>query len=85
VSTAFWKPMLNGYSGYMPVRYIEHTQNLGGFPDEKSLAYLKRLGVTRVLVDSRNMPGASLARLPDFPELSLVTTDGNLKIYELKR
>ena len=77
--------MLNGYSGYMPVRYIEHTQNLDGFPDERSVQYLKRLGVTRVLVDSRNMPAAVLARLPEVSDLSLIQTDGNLKIFELKR
>lgn len=85
VSTAFWKPMLNGYSGYMPVSYIEHTQNLGGFPDEKSIAYLQRLGVRRVLVDSRNMRAESLGRLPDFPQLAQIATDGNLKIFELTR
>lgn len=85
VSTAFWKPMLNGYSGYMPVRYIEHVQNLGGFPDDRSIAYMKTLGVTRVLVDSRNMPPAVLARLPETPALTLINTDGNLNIFELKR
>lgn len=85
VSTAFWKPLLNGYSGYMPVRYIEHVQNLGGFPDERSIAYMRKLGVTRVLVDSRNMPAPVLERLPETPALSLVNTDGNLKIFELKR
>jgi hypothetical protein len=84
VSTAFWKPMLNGYSGYMPVRYIEHTQNLGGFPDERSIKYLQQLGVTRVLVDSRNMAPAVLARLPLVSDLSLIQTDGNLKIFQLK-
>ncbi|MCM3878592.1 MAG: hypothetical protein ND807_00650 [Vicinamibacterales bacterium] len=85
VSTVFWKPMLNGYSGYMPVRYIEHTQNLGGFPDERSIAYLREIGVTKVLVDSRNMPEPALMRLPLTPALSLVDSDGNLHIFELKR
>ncbi len=85
VSTAFWKPMLNGYSGYMPVRYIEHVQNLGGFPDERSITYMKNLGVTRVLVDSRNMPPSVLTRLPETPALSRIDTDGNLQIFELKR
>jgi hypothetical protein len=85
VSTAFWKPMLNGYSGYMPTRYIEDTHKLGGFPDQTSLQYLRELGVTRVLVDSRNVRQADLARLPDFPELAMIGTDGNLRIYALKR
>lgn len=85
VSTAFWKPMVNGYSGYMPTRYIEDTQKLGGFPDQTSLQYLRERGVTRVLVDSRNVDDAALARLPTFPELVLINTDGNLRVYELKR
>jgi hypothetical protein len=83
VSTAFWKPMLNGYSGYMPVRYIEHSENLSAFPDERSIAYLKRVGVTRVLVDSRNVSADALARLPSVRELSLIQTDGNLQIFAL--
>ena len=84
VATAFWKPMVNGYSGYMPVRYFEHTANLEGFPDERSIQYLQRLGVTRVLVDSRNMPARVLDRLPQVSELSMIDTDGNLKIFALK-
>lgn len=84
-STAFWKPMLNGYSGYMPTRYIEHTENLSAFPDRRSVNYLQGLGVTRVLVDSRNMSRASLDDLPSFPELRLMATDGNLRIYALPR
>jgi hypothetical protein len=85
VSTAFWKPMVNGYSGYMPTRYITHTQNLGGFPDARSLQYLKDLGVTRVLVDRRNMAQDALARLGNFPELAPLDSDGNLQVYDLKR
>ena len=47
--------------------------------------YLAALGVTRVLVDSRNMQPAALALVPDFSELKLMATDDNLRIYELKR
>ena len=84
VSTTFWKPMLNGYSGYMPVSYIEHTQNLAGFPDRRSIDYLKRLHVTLVLVDSRNMPAAVLAQLTHVADLMPRETDGNLQIFELR-
>jgi hypothetical protein len=83
VSTAFWKPMLNGYSGYMPTRYVEHSENLAEFPDRRSVDYLQKLGVTRVLVDSRNMTQRSLAELVHFSELRLIDTDGNLRIYAL--
>ena len=83
-STAFWKPMLNGYSGFMPATYIEHAQHLGGFPDEDSIRYLEGLGVTHVLVDSRSTRQDVLARLANVHELSLWGTDGNLLIYLLK-
>jgi len=83
-STAFWKPMLNGYSGFTPATYIEHAQHLGGFPDEASIRYLEGLGVTHVFVDNRSMRQDVLSRLANIPELSLWGTDGNLEIYLLK-
>jgi hypothetical protein len=83
-STVFWKPMLNGYSGFVPATYVEHAQHLGGFPDETSIRYLEGLGVTHVLVDGRSMNEDVLARLANVPELSLWGTDGNLLIYLLK-
>jgi hypothetical protein len=83
-STAFWKPMLNGYSGFTAATYVEHAQHLGGFPDETSIRYLEGLGVTHVLVDSRSMRQDVLSRLANVPELSLWRTDGNLEIYVLK-
>jgi hypothetical protein len=82
-STVFWKPMLNGYSGYIPARYLEHVENLGGFPDERSLRYLQALGVTRVLVDARSMRPDALDRIRQFPALTLLGSDGNLRIYDV--
>jgi hypothetical protein len=45
-----WRPMLNGYSGFLPRSYVTHYERLRGFPDEASLAYLRELGVTHVAV-----------------------------------
>jgi hypothetical protein len=83
-STAFWKPVLNGYSGFIPASYIEHAEHLSGFPDEPSIRYLEGLGVTHVVVDSRSMRQDVVARLANVAELSLWGTDGNLLIYLLK-
>ena len=83
VSTRRFNPMLNGYSGFKPASYYAHVKALTPFPDESSIHLLQKLGVSVVLVDGRNMRPASLARLADFPQLSLVTTDGNLRIYLL--
>lgn len=83
VTTRTWQPMVNGYSGFKPASYYEHVARLATFPDAESLKYLGAIGVTHVLVDSRNMRPEQLARLGDFPQLHLWVTDGNLRIYFL--
>ena len=49
-STEHWRPIVNGYSGFIPSVYHEHLAALRNFPDEPSLAYLRRIGVTHVAV-----------------------------------
>ena len=83
ISTRSWPRMLNGYSGFRPPSYDRHYAALAGFPDETSITYLQGLGVTHVLVDSRNMRRGQLDRLPQFQVLRLWMTDGNLRIYQL--
>ena len=81
VSTRSFHRMLNGYSGFKPASYYEHVEKLAAFPDEGSVKYLQQLGVTVALVDGRNMLPGNLERLAQYPDLSLWTTDGNLRIY----
>ena len=83
ISTRSWPRMLNGYSGFRPPSYDRHYAALAGFPDDTSIKYLQALGVTHVLVDSRNMRPAQLDRLPQFQALRLWVTDGNLRIFLL--
>ena len=83
-STANWKPMVNGYSGYMPTRYFLHNRGVHDFPDAASIAYLKQLGVSHVLIDSRNMGEDALKAIAKSPALVLENTDGNLQILAIK-
>jgi hypothetical protein len=83
VSTRWWHPMLNGYSGFRPASYDRHYESLKGFPDETSIKYLQTLGVTHVLIDGRNMRRQQLDRLPEFRALTFWKTDGNLQIFLL--
>jgi len=83
VSTRWWHPMLNGYSGFRPASYDRHYESLKGFPDETSINYLQTLGVTHVLIDSRNMRRQQLNQLSQFRALTFWKTDGNLQIYLL--
>ena len=82
-STRFWRPIVNGYSGFKPASFYRNVDALRGFPDPGSIAHLRHLGVTHVVVDSRNMAPAALERLPQFAELRMSVTDGNLRLYQL--
>jgi hypothetical protein len=84
-STRFWKPIVNGYSGFKPASFYKNVEALRGFPDERSIAHLRTLGVTHVVVDGRNMAPAALERLTHFPELRKLTDDGTLRLYLLPR
>src|SRR5262249_44905874 len=75
-STRFWKPLLNGFSGFAPPSFYRHTEGVDGFPDRKSIAYLKSQGVTHIVVDGAALSEPRKALLPSVPELSLWASDG---------
>ena len=52
-STAHWRPLLNGYSGFAPPRYREMLGELQPFPSQGSLDYLRGRGVRYLLVHER--------------------------------
>src|SRR5207344_2303427 len=48
-STRFWKPLLNGYSGFAPPSYFHHVDVLRGFPDRTAIENLRAEGITHVV------------------------------------
>ena len=82
-STRFFKPMLNGYSGFTPQSYLRHAEALRPFPNRASIDYLLEVGVTHVVVEGHLMSDSRLSALDSFPELRLTFTDGSLRIYAL--
>jgi hypothetical protein len=84
-STRFWKPLVNGYSGFKPASLHINADALRDFPDARSMARLREIGVTHVVVNSRLMPQASTERIPEFPELQMLFVDGYLRLYALRR
>lgn len=46
-----WRPLVNGYSGFVPADYAHTLTQLSGFPDERSARRLRELGVGFVLVN----------------------------------
>ena len=82
-STRFFKPMLNGYSGFTPQSYRRHAEALRPFPHGGSIDYLREVGVTHVVVEGHLMSDSRLASIDEYPALQLAFTDGSLRIYVL--
>jgi len=81
-----WWPVVNGYSGFLPESYLDRRVDLAQFPDDESIAVLRRLGVTHVVVHreefSHRWPDA-LERLDAARAMRPVAADGDIAIYRL--
>lgn len=85
-STRFWRPMLNGYSGFKPASFYRHVEALANFPDDASLRYLREQHVTHVVVDGNEMKPDRLARVTEFRDLkklTLLATGNDIWVYLL--
>jgi hypothetical protein len=83
-STAHWKPLVNGYSGFTPPSYVENARALHGFPDARARDRLRQLGVTHVVVHLDaygRRRDAVAADLRATPWLQRVTGDGRVTVY----
>ena len=93
-STAHWRPMLNGYSGFSPASYHAVLHFLRDFPSASSLAYLRDREVRYLLVHEgfylRGGFEQDIDALSRAPEVSLtgVFRDaglGRTYVYEFPR
>jgi hypothetical protein len=56
LSTFHWFPLLNGYSGFHPPSYVDRVDALRSFPDDASIARLRRDGARYVVVHFDQYP-----------------------------
>ena len=56
LSTFHWKRLVNGYSGFYPPSYLRRLARLARFPDEASVASLRRENVRYVVVHADGYP-----------------------------
>jgi hypothetical protein len=86
-SMQHWRPMLNGYSGVTPRSYIEHSRELAAFPDDRSIAALRRIGVTHVFVHDRAFrdwtDNATADAVQQTPHLKRIANDNDVTLYEI--
>ena len=65
MSTFHWMPLLNGYSGFYPPSYLRRLGRLARFPDEASVAALRRENVRYVIVHEDGYPAGERIRIVD--------------------
>jgi hypothetical protein len=73
--TVSWVPLVNGFSGFIPQTYYGAVRLTGGFPDDVSLDYLKKLGARRLVIEGQKYGGSLslvLERAKASPHLKLV-------------
>jgi hypothetical protein len=78
LSSFHWKPIVNGYSGYYPQSYLTRVDVMSGFPDEASLARLRKDGVRYIVVHMEHYRAGHQAVIRE-------TLGGRLGLPELAR
>jgi hypothetical protein len=88
-STLHWKPLVNGYAGIEPRRYVQLRELLRFFPSDESLAALRAAGARYVIVHGRGYGPNQWARLQERMPAALgsslrqVAVLGSETVYEL--
>ena len=84
-STKHWRPMLNGYSGFIPKSYEMSYAAARGFPAQESLIALHDRGVTHVIVHRKALGDDRVAQLDRIHELQEIASEGDIAIYRFRR
>jgi hypothetical protein len=88
-STAHWRPLMNGYSGYTPETYQKYADAFWYFPTDWAIQAMKDAGVTHVMVHPAAFHKDHQAVVPildrraDFELLAIGPDD--IRLYRLKR
>jgi hypothetical protein len=85
-STYHWRPLVNGYSGYVPTSYAEIAWQVRNLPDRYSIDYLGALGVGHLILHTAYMTQAMAGRwYPDPPAgLEKVAEFGTDIVYAIR-
>lgn len=86
-----WHPLVNGYSGFYPPRYLRFVEGVRHFPNEEAIGYIRRAGVRYLILHREFAPeryAALRAELEDHPDLKPLLTEGEgedeVTVYELR-
>jgi hypothetical protein len=88
-STAHWRPLMNGYSGYTPDSYQRYADSFWYFPEEWAIQAMKDAGVTHVVVhlaafhQDHQPVLQAIEHRADFELMAIGRND--MRLYRLKR
>jgi hypothetical protein len=88
-STAHWRPLMNGYSGYIPSTYLDAAGLLQYFPEPRAFPLLNANGVTHIMFHpdrwGRDAPRV-VEMVSSRPDLELRAVDENtgIRLYRYK-
>jgi hypothetical protein len=87
--TRHWRPLVNGYSGFVPARYRWlRDRCCRPVPEGEALAALRDWGVTHVLVHRRQLPHGwqrqALARWERTAGVRTVYAQGGDRVYDIR-
>jgi hypothetical protein len=89
-STLHWKPLANGYSGYMPPSHQQLTERIHFLPDQEGLDLLRGLGISHLVIHAESP--RRMAALEDWDrrfapgeggQVERVYQDGDAWVYRL--
>jgi hypothetical protein len=84
-STEHWKPLLNGYSGFVPGSYVDHFRRVNPFPEPASIEALSELGVTHLFVHLNRYRPTVAEELDRSPWLQRIASEGAIALYRVER
>jgi hypothetical protein len=87
-STAHWRPLMNGYSGYTPETYDRYASAFWLFPADIAVAAMRDAGVTHIVVHGTRFnddENKQIVGLEERGVLGLVAVSRDLRLYRLKR
>jgi hypothetical protein len=85
-STVHWKPLVNGYSGFVPRSYPGIAEALRDFPGDRSRAEFRRLGVSHIVIHLDaygDRAGEMASALHATPWLALVASNNQIRVYRI--
>ncbi|MCA1652374.1 MAG: hypothetical protein LC753_19630 [Acidobacteria bacterium] len=90
-STAHWRPLMNGYSGFTPASYRTFADTFWYFPEERAIQAMQQAGVTHVMLhpvrfgrDAERVV-ATVERRSEFERVAMgPIAHGNIRLYRLR-